>query len=134
MNSVNVLTAKILGIVLVLVGIVGFIPGLVTNDLLLGIFGVNALHNVIHLVTGLVLVYVGFVASAQQYARVTNQVLGVVYALVAILGFANLLGSLINVAGGVAVADNWLHTLLAIVFLGVGFGVKETTTRGATAM
>ena len=47
------------GIVLTAVGILGFVPGLTSADgLLLGIFQVDAVHNIIHIVTGLVGIYV----------------------------------------------------------------------------
>lgn len=131
MNNVNALVAKILGAVLVVVGILGFIPALVgaggTGTLIM--FGVNPLHNVIHLATGAILLAVGFMADGKN-ARMTNQVIGVVYLLVAILGFAGILvPDLLNTtADTVMHADNVLHLLLGIVLAGVGFGVKETTT------
>jgi hypothetical protein len=47
--------AKLFGAVLVLVGILGFVPGITTDDgHLLGIFHVNAIHNIIHLASGAV--------------------------------------------------------------------------------
>jgi len=42
------------GVILVLVGVLGFIPGITADGLLLGILHVNILHNITHLVTGLV--------------------------------------------------------------------------------
>jgi hypothetical protein len=130
----NKLVAQILGIVLVLVGILGFIPALVPSDALLGIFAVNALHNVIHLLTGVVLVWAGF-AMGGKNARMTNMVLGVVYLLVAIVGFAAQSFSMGLLAGPAASSTNWLadnllHLLLAIVLLGVSFAMKEEASMG----
>lgn len=128
----NKLVAQILGIVLVLVGVLGFIPALVSSDALLGIFPVNALHNVVHLVTGLVLVWAGF-AMGGKNARMVNMVLGVVYLLVVIIGFAAPATSLSLLAGPAAtsmLADNLLHLLLAVVLLGVSFAMKEDSSMG----
>ena len=53
------------GIVYLAVGVLGFIPGVTVataqpgQGLLLGIFAVNALHNIVHLVAGAILVWAG---------------------------------------------------------------------------
>ncbi|HVL47222.1 MAG TPA: DUF4383 domain-containing protein [Candidatus Thermoplasmatota archaeon] len=128
-NTPNVLLAKIVGAVLVLVGILGFLPQF--NPTLI-IFGVNVLHNIVHLATGAILLAAGFIDGG-TYARVTNQILGVVYLLVAILGFAGILvPTLLNTtADAIPHADNLLHTLLGVALAGVGFGVREPSGRGA---
>lgn len=110
----NKTLAQVVGVVLTLVGVAGFFFG----DSLLGL-GINKMHNVVHLVTGLLGVWVGWSATA-GYSVNYNKWLGVVYVLVAVLGFFSLLGFL-NVNG----PDNWLHLVLGVVLAGVGFGVKE---------
>ena len=109
--------ALVVGIVLTLVGVIGFYSG----ESLLG-FGLNAIHNIVHLVTGVLGLVVGFsetVANSVFY----NKWVGVIYVLVAILGFIqpDLMASLLNVN----TADNILHLVLGIVLAGVGFGIKE---------
>ena len=110
------------GIVLTLVGILGFVPGITTSDgLLLGIFSVDSMHNIIHLLTGII----GILAAlgAGTYACLYFKVFGVVYALVAILGFAMggvVLGMMMNMA------DNLLHVVIAAVALWIGFGMKDS--------
>ncbi len=43
-------TAAILfGVVFLLIGILGFVPSITKDEMLLGIFHVNLLHNVVHL-------------------------------------------------------------------------------------
>lgn len=126
-TNMNAVLAKVAGAVLLVVGILGFIPAFVVDGALLGIFGVNLLHNLIHLVTGGVLLAVGYMNDGVN-ARVTNQIFGVVYLLVAILGFVApaFMDTLINLNGTGVVSpiwDNGLHLLLGVVFAGVGFGV-----------
>lgn len=103
----------VLGVVLALVGLLGFF-----NNPVLGIFPVNALHNIVHLASGILAIV--FAMQGEAQAVMLAKVLGVVYLLVAVLGLIapSLIDSLIKVNG----ADNILHLLLAAVFLWVGFG------------
>lgn len=107
--------AQVVGAVLTLVGVAGFFTGGT-----LVIFGINALHNVVHLVSGVLGLAVGFYAGA-QWARYYNQGFGVIYLLVTALGFVApaLTASLLAINS----ADNFLHLALGIVLAGVGFGV-----------
>lgn len=129
--NMNAVVAKVAGAVLLVVGILGFIPALVIDGALLGIFGVNLLHNLVHLVTGGILLAVGYMNDGAN-ARVTNQIFGVVYLLVAVLGFIApaFMDTLLNLNGTAAavspVWDNVLHLVLGVVFAGVGFGVRAS--------
>jgi len=106
----------VLGAVFIIIGLLGFV-----NHPVLGIFEVNTLHNLIHLVSGiLALVFAGM---AESQAKTFAVVLGVVYALVTILGFlfsGNVLG-LIHAN----LADNLLHLVLAVVLLAVGLSGRS---------
>lgn len=114
--------ALLVGIVFLVIGIGGFLPFLVSNDKLLGLFMVNGTHNLVHILSGLV-----FLAASQKerWSRVAFQVFGVVYALVTVLGF--IAGDGGSVLGLIPVntADNFLHLLLAVAFLYLGFGTPE---------
>jgi len=129
----NKLVAQILGIVLVLIGILGFF-----TSPILGIFAVNTLHNIIHLLTGGILLVGAYMAGGRN-ARMTNMVLGFVYLLVALVGFLNvesinhLVGNGAN-DGGVVIADAVLHALLAVVLLVVSFAMKQDTMMSKPAM
>lgn len=129
----NKLVAQILGIVLVLVGILGF----VMTSPLLGIFAVNMLHNVVHLASGAVLLIGAYVAGGRN-ARLINMVFGAVYLLVALVGFLgiesinHMVGNGAN-DGGIVLADPILHALLAIVLLAVAFAMKQDTMMGSGA-
>lgn len=114
--------ANIFGWVLLAVGVLGFVPGITTNGHLLGIFDVNALHNLVHVVTGLAALYLASKGEAQ--AQMFFKVFGVIYGLVAVLGFfggdAPILGLISN-----NTADTWLHVVIAVVALYLGFGSKK---------
>lgn len=123
------LGAGVVGVVFLLVGVLGFVPGVTTNygemtfashesgALLLGLFGVNILHNIVHLLFGVV-----GVATARSAPAAKNFLLigGVIYLLLWIFGLAIDLESAINFVA-INTADNWLHFVLGVgmVVLGV---------------
>ncbi|MEK7509914.1 MAG: DUF4383 domain-containing protein [Patescibacteria group bacterium] len=112
--------AWVFGIVLLLIGVLGFVPGITTDSLLLGIFHVDMLHSIIHIVTGLA----ALAAAWGMYStRLYFQVFGVVYALVTVLGFVQ--GDSVLGLFAVNMADNLLHLVIAAVALWAGFVAKE---------
>jgi hypothetical protein len=117
------------GIVFIIVGILGFVSAVTPNGRLLGYFEVNAAHNLVHLATGVIAVIVGFVS--EKVARLFFQIFGVIYALVALLGFFTGNQPLLGIVA-INAADNWLHVLIAIVALYLGFGMKIAEPAGAT--
>ena len=111
--------AMVFGVVFLLIGVLGFVPGITTDGHLLGIFEVDGIHNVIHLLSGAVALWAGMTSA--KASKMYFQVFGVVYALVAVLGiFTSSFLGLIDVNG----ADNILHVLIAAVALYAGFGMK----------
>jgi hypothetical protein len=72
-----------LGVVYIAIGVLGFVPGITSNGLLLGIFAVNALHNIAHLALGAALVWGGM---SPGYVMV-NKVLAVVFAVLVVASF-----------------------------------------------
>jgi hypothetical protein len=114
--------SMIFGVVFLLIGILGFVPGITNEDRqLLGIFHVNTLHNIIHLVSGAVALWAGMTSA--KASKMYFQIFGVVYALVTVLGFMNgddpILGLVAN-----NTADVILHLVIAVVALYAGFGMK----------
>lgn len=121
--------SKAFGAVLLVVGLLGFVPALTPDGLLLGIFHVNALHNVIHILSGVAALAAGF--SGYRYSKLYFQVFGVVYALVAVLGvfYGNdpILGLIAH-----NYADLFLHIAIAATALTLGFGNVVKDDHAAT--
>jgi len=119
--------AQILGVVFLLVGILGFVstgmsmdPNPETAPRLLGLFPVNALHNVVHLLFGVWgLVAARSFGAAKTYATVS----GAIYVVLAVLGFiAPTTFGLIPIGSH----DIWLHAVLGISLLAAGLTARET--------
>jgi hypothetical protein len=130
MNNTAKLYAQVLGVVLTLVGILGFVPGLAPNGNLLGIFAIDPLHNVIHLLSGVGGLVAGFTAAG-RYARLYAGVFGAAYALVTIVGFIQ--GTTVLGLVSVNAADNVLHLLIAVTSLAVYFMASNTDRAMARA-
>jgi hypothetical protein len=126
--------AILFGVVFLLVGVLGFIPAVspVHSDgmrYLLGLFMVGGVHNVIHLLSGAAALLGA--SKSEKYAKLYFQVFGSVYALVTVIGFiqkTTVLGIF-----HVNTADNFLHLVLAVAILGIGFGLKAATPKTARA-
>lgn len=117
----QVSTALLMGVVLALVGLLGYV--LVGGEgQLLGLFGVNGLHNAFHVLSGLLGLLAGYAASG-RFADEYNQVMAAVYLLLFVLGlvFFGFMENLLNVN----TADNLLHLGLGLVFAAVGFGLGD---------
>jgi len=104
--------------VFLLIGVLGFVPSATTDGMLLGMFHVNPAHNFVHLLSGVVAVVAGL--SGGSAPLWFFRVFGIIYGLVAILGF---MGGSEPVLGMIANnrADVWLHALLSLVSLILGF-------------
>jgi hypothetical protein len=127
--------ALLAGLVLIALGILGFIPGVTTNDgsmsfaghgsgaKLIGVFQVSVLHNIVHILLGLAGVGLAKTASgARQY--LTGG--GIACLALWVLGIANV-GKWIPVNA----ADDWLHLALGVGLIGLGFatsGSRRTQT------
>jgi len=139
-TNYNRMLAMILGWVLLLVGVLGFIPGITQHGpgpvtghgtppaKILGIFEVNMIHSVVHVLSGLVLLAGAYMAGGAN-ARTYNIVLGAVYIVVFLAGIA-----VSSIADAVAIdaADNGLHAVLGVVLLAVPFLAKETMPAART--
>ncbi|MFM9877612.1 MAG: DUF4383 domain-containing protein [Rhodoglobus sp.] len=133
-TSPNRLLGIVFGAVYILIGLLGFtvssgVDFLATEGgLLLGIFQVNPLHNVAHILIGAALLIAGL--SGVRAARATNSVVGAAYLL---LGFAGLflIGTALNILA-LNAADNVLHLGSAVILLAVGLGA-DRRSKVATA-
>lgn len=115
--------ALIFGIVFLAVGVLGFVPGLVSPlhadhpqvagnaGQLLGLFPINELHNGVHVLFGLWgLAASRSLAASLLYARGV----AIIYAVLAVAGFVPNLDSLFGLVPLYG-NDIWLHALLALV-------------------
>lgn len=117
-------SAIIFGIVMLAVGILGFVPQAIPGDMLLGIFHINLIHNIIHIATGAVAILCGL--AGWYPSRVFFQVFGVIYALVAILGFYYMDRPILGLVAN-NMADNILHVVIAAISLYLGFAFHDTS-------
>lgn len=113
----------VFGIVYLALGLIGF-AFLGGEKEIFGIFSISVVHNVVHLGVGALLLYGSRTLAS---AKMMNMVVGIVYLLVAILGFANIFvsDSLVNAND----ADDYLHiatAVLALYFGTAGAGAPET--------
>src|SRR5919205_1917006 len=103
--------AQILGVVLLLIGVVGLPLG---NEVFLGILNTDILEDIVHLITGGLLAYVGFGRVDQALIRTVVGVLGIIYLVVGVLGFVvPMIFGLIP--HGYTLFDDLLHLALGIV-------------------
>ena len=128
--------ALITGIIYVLIGVMGFIPGFVkepiaTPDMaglaytpgygyLLGLFPINLLHNVVHLLVGIL----GIVASVTLGStRLYSGALALFYGLLAVMG---LFPPTQSTLGFIPIFGNdvWLHAVTAAIATYFGFIAK----------
>jgi Domain of unknown function (DUF4383) len=117
--------AGVFGVIFILIAVLGFISpgGLVmavdpTTGMLLGVFPVNLLHNIVHLLFGIW----GLVAS-RTWSGSKNFFVsgGIIYVVLTCVGFLSPMGFGLVPLGG---ADIWLHAVLAIAMLGIGLTAK----------
>ncbi|HCU10766.1 MAG TPA: DUF4383 domain-containing protein [Gemmatimonadetes bacterium] len=134
MNSTIQKLAAVFGVVFILVALVGFLakggmamqptdPALAAKAL--GIFPVNLLHNIVHLLFGAW----GLAASrswggSKQFFTVA----GVIYIVLTIVGFLSPSGFGLVPLGG---SDIWLHCLLGVVMVAIGYTAKPVATPAA---
>src|SRR5687767_12352831 len=117
--------AQIFGWVFVLVAVLGFVTSGMSMEAdpatapqILGLFPVNLLHNLVHLLFGIW----GILASRSwSGAKAYSQGAGAIYLVLGVLGFvAPSTFGLIPIGGN----DIWLHFLLGIILVAVGFTAR----------
>ncbi len=127
-----------MGVIYFIVGILGFFPALMsappTNaptmttpyGLLFGMFPVNSLHNIVHLMLGAwgILVYRDLDGS-----RVYSRGLAVIYAVLGVFGLIPALNTLFGLVPLFS-HDVWLHLLTAAAAAYFGFIMPVTAEMG----
>jgi hypothetical protein len=131
--------AMILGVAFLLIGVLGFVPPLLTHPAhgghteplrvnafegyLLGLFHVNVLHTLVHVLFGVMGILMSHsFDSARLYARIV----AVGYGVLAIMGLVpalNTVFGLIPIHGH----DVWLHAVIAAASAYFGFATSDRT-------
>lgn len=125
--------ALVIGVVYLLVGVAGFIPALGSDRMtpaleveshyrdLFGLFPINLLHNVVHLLVGVLglAAYRSF-GSARAYSRG----LAVFYAVLAVMGMIPALDTMFDYIPLFS-HDIWLHALTVLAAAYFGWAVDE---------
>ena len=121
--------------VFLLVGVLGFIPGITTDfdtmefagheseAMLLGVFQVSVLHNIVHLLFGIVGLAAARTAPGARYYLIVG---GIVYLVLWIYGLIIDQESNANFVP-LNDADNWLHLVLGVGMVALGFVLARST-------
>jgi hypothetical protein len=127
-TSANRLIATVVGVAYLAIGAAGFLvsssvgffgtPG----GLLLGIFEVNSLHNIVHIVIGVALLVAG--VAGVRAAKTANSAIGAVCLLLG-LGGLFVVGSPFNILA-INGWDNVLHFGTSALLLAVGLGAERS--------
>ena len=116
--------AQVVGVVIILLGVGGLLLG---EQQLLGLLNIDITEDIVHLVTGGLLAYVGFARPDLGLSRNIVGGLGVVYLLVGLLGFvAPTLGGMLP--HGYTIADNLIHLALGALSIWVGWFAQRDRT------
>jgi hypothetical protein len=128
------MVATLVSVVFVLVGIIGFIPGLTTNLYdglefagddgnaeILGLFQTSVLHNLVHSLFGLVGLALARTWSGARTFLIGGGIIYIALWLLGVIGAGDWIPT--------NTADDWLHLVLGVAMIGLGY----ITTRGTMA-
>jgi len=107
-------------------GLLGFIPGVIKDNMYLGIFMVNTAHNLLHIASGTF-----FLVAAMFSETLTTwwfRIFGAFYAAMAIMGFVVGNGTILGLISN-NMYDAWGHAGLALIMLVIGFAASRRTNR-----
>jgi uncharacterized membrane protein HdeD (DUF308 family) len=113
--------ARILGVLLTLIGVVGFF--LPTEGTIHNLLHLTLTHNLFHLISGVLFLAV---SNEEKWSLLTARIFGVLYGIIAILGLflKNIAGLVENTA-----TIEVIHILVALAALYVGFKDSAMATK-----
>lgn len=128
--------ARLVGLVFLVVGVAGFIPGVTTNlyeglelaghdgdAMLLGVFEVSVLHNVVHLLFGMAGIMLSRTRSSSRSFLIGG---GTIYLALWVYGLVIDRDSDANFVP-LNSADNWLHLGLGVGMISLGLALSRET-------
>ena len=119
MASTQKTFALILGIVLALVGIIGFFDNPLVGDT--GFFGTNTFQDVLHIIAGLFGIWVGTKGEGPGY----NMTIGWIGIVLAVLGFIPMINGLLLDYLKINTSITVLHLVIGIVALLVYYATSK---------
>ncbi|MBS3093867.1 DUF4383 domain-containing protein [Candidatus Pacearchaeota archaeon] len=111
--------ALLLGIALVLIGILGFVDNPLVGDG--GFFGTNTIQNILHIIAGLIGVWVGIKGMGPGY----NMTLGWIGVVLGVLGFVPVVDDLLLTYLNINTEISVLHVVLGVITLVVYYGTSK---------
>jgi Domain of unknown function (DUF4383) len=138
--TANRIFALVLGIVLLLIGIIGFFTPTKQYGVqeVFGLFDVDVVHNLIHVVSGIL----GIAAAFMGWSRTFNRTFGIIYV---VLGLVGLIPALYFPSGAfghdnglflglthINAADHILHLVIGLAAVAVGFMMRDDRVAPAT--
>ena len=114
--------AQIVGVVLLIIFVLGIVLG---DQSWLGILNTDLVEDIVHLITGALLVYVGFALRDSGMVRTIVGVLGIVYLVVGVLSFITptIFGLIPH---GYSIVDDLLHLGLGVIGIAVAWLVGRS--------
>jgi hypothetical protein len=118
--------AIVIGVVLIVLGLLGFVGNPLVGEVNATsqpIFVTGSAHNLIHLITGALAIYIAFgLVAEQQDLGITG--LGLIYVAIVLLTLIN--GTLFGVlAYPVNLPDQLLNVAIAVVSIGIGLTARN---------
>lgn len=111
--------AILLGIAFIFAGVAGSMPMFIQDGLLFGYFQVDSVHNLIHLITGVIAI---MAATRYSLTKLFFKLFGLIYSIFGVYGFwsgGNLMITHTNLNG------NILHIVLGVIALYLGFSKSK---------
>lgn len=109
------LFAVLLGVAFIFAGVAGNMPMFMQDGLLFGFFQVDSMHNLIHLVTGVIAI---MAATRYSLTKLFFKLVGIIYTIAGVYGFwsnGDLMIIHTNYNGSI------LHIVIGVISLFLGF-------------
>ena len=116
MADTQKLFAQVIGVVLILLGLIGFLQSPV-----LGLIGVNSVLNILHILVGAVALWMANKGNSLKF----NKYLGIGAIILGVLGLTPAVSGMVSGFLGSNAATAWVDLVLGILAVGIAYGVKE---------